>query len=126
MLIPGVPFAVAEVYQGSGRIYPYAELALAIFNIDRPILGRIQNDSVESHEIDLEVVTHICENFRMEGNTALCDVRVLDTPRGFMLRSILVDMDMQLHMRATGTVDEYGRVSDLKILFIDVGLSITP
>ncbi len=126
MLIPNMAFAVAEQYQGSGRIYPYAELALAIFNIDRPILGKIQDDSDDSLEIDLEKVSHICENFRMDGNIALCDVRILDTPRGFSLRTILDDMEMQLRLRATGEVDEHGRVSNLKILYIDVGLHLNP
>lgn len=80
-----VPILVADKPNSNGRIYPQAALDSCIAEEAKrkPLLGVIGMDEVMGME--LGKVSHIAENLRMQGDTLVADIRVVDTPAGKQL-----------------------------------------
>jgi len=79
-----------------------------------------------SHEfsVSLEDVTHRCYNFRIKDDTAICDAEILNTPKGIILKElILADIPFKFCIRCTGVVDKNNVVTDINLIAIDVEMS---
>jgi hypothetical protein len=79
------PILKADVPNSNGRIYPLAALENCIAEEAKrkPLLGVIGMD--EGLSISLDKVSHIAENLRIEGDTLVADIRVVNTPAGNQL-----------------------------------------
>jgi hypothetical protein len=118
----GVEFANANIRTHNGRIYSIETLQQAIDKVRTPMFGQFTG-SMESY-VDHSRTTHQCTNLRMEGNVAKCDVKLLATPYGMMLEQLLCeDLEYSLCVRGHGLVDEFGVVTELDIISIDVEMA---
>jgi hypothetical protein len=118
----GVEFANANIRTHNGRIYSVETLEQAIADTKSPVYGQFTG-SMDPY-VDLSNVTHKCTNLRMEGNIAKCDVEIMTTPHGVMLEQLLCgDMEYALCVRGLGHVDEFGVVTELELISIDVELA---
>jgi hypothetical protein len=108
------------------RIYPRHEIIKAVNTINEQIsqgnsvLGEV--DHPEDLKINLDRVCHAVEKMWVDGSTGLGRLRVLPTPMGQLIKTLL-DSGVKLGVssRGSGNVDDRtGHVSDFEIVTIDV------
>ena len=100
----------ADVRNGNGRMYPYKILMREVENYkkivkERRALGEL--DHPDDSVINLKNASHMVTDIWMDGKAVHGKVKVLDTPAGKTLRS-LVDSGVKLGIssRALGSVNE--------------------
>ena len=109
-LILSGKFQEADVRNGNGRMYPYNILMREVKNYkklvqDRRALGEL--DHPDDSVINLKNASHMVRDIWVDGKAVHGKVKVLDTPAGKTLRS-LVDSGVKLGIssRALGSVNE--------------------
>ena len=118
----------AETKNGNGRVYPYTVLEREVANYaklvkERRALGEL--DHPDSSVINLANASHMVTKIWMEGNDCMGTIRVLNTPSGQILRS-LVESGCQLGIssRGMGSVTERNGVTmvedDFQLLCFDM------
>lgn len=93
----------------NGRVYPREVLQAALANIDqnRPLLGQIDADP--TGKLDLDKVSHLVTNLRLEGNDLTAEIQILETPKGKELQKMLKEAvfrpsgEGQVHDNPDGT-----------------------
>jgi hypothetical protein len=102
----------AEVQNGNGRVYPQKVLRREMQNYDKLVrerraLGEL--DHPDDSVINLKNASHLVTEVWWDGNSVMGKVKVLDTPSGNVLRS-LVDSGVSLGIssRGLGSVSEGG------------------
>ena len=95
---------MAETKNGNGRVYPQAILEREVKNYaqlvkEKRALGEL--DHPDSSVINLNNASHMVTKIWMEGNKCMGTIRVLDTPSGKILRS-LVESGVQLGISSRG------------------------
>lgn len=86
-------FMQAETKNGNGRIYPRHILEEAVDKIQQKInkgynvLGELEHP--ESLSINLNNVSHVIESFRWDGNNVIGKAKILDTPKGEIVKALL-------------------------------------
>jgi len=119
---------MAETKNGNGRVYPQSILEREVKNYaqlvkERRALGEL--DHPESSVINLNNASHMVTKIWMEGNKCMGTIRVLDTPSGKILRS-LVESGVQLGIssRGMGSVRENNGVTlvedDFQLICFDM------
>ncbi len=100
----------AEVQNGNGRVYPQKVLRREMQNYDKLVrerraLGEL--DHPDDSVINLKNASHLVTEVWWDGNSVMGKVKVLDTPSGQVLRS-LVDSGVSLGIssRGLGSVSE--------------------
>ena len=100
----------AEVQNGNGRVYPQKVLRREMQNYDKLVrerraLGEL--DHPDDSVINLKNASHLVTEVWWDGNSVMGIVKVLDTPSGKVLRS-LVDSGVSLGIssRGLGSVSE--------------------
>ncbi len=100
----------AECQNGNGRIYPESVLRREMKNYDKLVrerraLGEL--DHPDDSVINLKNASHLVTDVWWDGNSVMGKVKVLDTPSGQVLRS-LVDSGVSLGIssRGLGSVSE--------------------
>jgi len=100
----------AEVQNGNGRVYPQKVLRREMQNYDKLVkerraLGEL--DHPDDSVINLKNASHLVTDVWWDGNSVMGKVKVLDTPSGNVLRS-LVDSGVSLGIssRGLGSVSE--------------------
>jgi hypothetical protein len=100
----------AEVQNGNGRVYPQKVLHREMQNYDKLVrerraLGEL--DHPDDSVINLKNASHLVTEVWWDGNSVMGKVKVLDTPSGKVLRS-LVDSGVSLGIssRGLGSVSE--------------------
>ncbi len=100
----------AEVQNGNGRVYPQKVLRREMQNYDKLVrerraLGEL--DHPDDSVINLKNASHLVTEVWWDGNSVMGKVKVLDTPSGNVLRS-LVDSGVSLGIssRGLGSVSE--------------------
>ena len=88
----------AEVQNGNGRVYPQKVLRREMQNYDKLVrerraLGEL--DHPDDSVINLKNASHLVTEVWWDGNSVMGKVKVLDTPSGQVLRS-LVDSGVSL------------------------------
>ncbi len=114
----------AELENGNGRNYPLDEIENAVKQIQESIdagnfiAGELNHPDHLS--IDLERVSHIITEVWMDGNNAMCKMKVLDTPMGSIVKK-LVEGGFRpgVSSRGTGHVNE-GVVQGFDFLTLDI------
>lgn len=118
-------FMQAEIKNRNGRVYPLQEISTAVDTaIQRiaetsGIMGEL--DHPQSLTINLDRVSHIITEMRMDGNNAYGKAKLIDTPMGNIGRS-LVESGVRLGVssRGAGTVTEAGGVSGFQFVTVDI------
>ena len=115
---------MAEIENGNGRRYPIGELTTAVKNVNERIAEGLSVFGELNHpdnlQIDLNNVSHIITEMRMEGNNALGKARILNTPKGQIVKAILEGGGkLGVSSRGSGNVNE-GRVSGFSIVTVDI------
>jgi len=119
---------MAETKNGNGRMYPQAILEREVKNYARLVgehraLGEL--DHPDSSVINLNNASHMVTKIWMEGNKCMGKIKVLDTPSGQILRS-LVESGVQLGIssRGMGSVKESNGVTlvedDFQLICFDM------
>jgi len=119
---------MAETKNGNGRMYPQAILEREVKNYARMVsehraLGEL--DHPDSSVINLNNASHMVTKIWMEGNKCMGKIKVLETPSGKILRS-LVESGVQLGIssRGMGSVKESNGVTlvedDFQLICFDM------
>ncbi len=119
---------MAETKNGNGRMYPQAILEREVKNYARLVsenraLGEL--DHPDSSVINLNNASHMVTKIWMEGNKCMGKIKVLETPSGNILRS-LVESGVQfgISSRGMGSVKESNGVTlvedDFQLICFDM------
>jgi len=115
----------SELKNGNGRVYPLAEISRAVDEAAKriaegnPIMGELNHPDVLS--INLDRVSHIITEVRMDGNNAIGKMKLLNTPTGQIARGLIEGgARLGVSSRGTGNVNESGAVSDFAFVTVDI------
>lgn len=98
----------------NGRIYSTEVVEGMLKNIaGSKMLGTFGMDGV-----NLENVSHEASNLRIEDGELRCDIKVLDTPMGLVLQTMLNDVEYA--SRGYGRISATGEVSEWTMISVDV------
>jgi len=117
-------FMQAELENGNGRKYPRVEIENAVTDAmkrikeGQTICGELNHP--DNLQINLERVSHVITEMRMDGNNAVGKAKLLNTPLGNLVRN-LVEGGVRLGVssRGSGDVNE-GTVSGFQFVTMDV------
>lgn len=115
----------AEQKNLNQRIYPLAEIKRAVDLINEKakeqtyVCGELNHP--DNLSIDLKNVSHIITEAWMDGNNALGKCKILNTPSGQIVQS-LIDGGVRLGVssRGTGNVSSTGLVEDFSFVTMDI------
>ena len=119
-------FIQGDVRNHNQRIYPMTEITRAVDSINKlikediPVVGEL--DHPADLKINLDRVSHVITSMWMEGANGLGKLKILPTPMGNIIRSILEsNVKLGVSSRGSGNVNEStGYVSDFEIITVDV------
>jgi len=119
----------AEMKNRNGRVYPLKELTTAVESAQKVIseAGGIfgELDHPQTLTINLDRISHVITEMRMEGNNAMGKAKLLGTPMGLIAKELVKsDVKIGVSSRGAGAVSESGGVSDFN--FVTVDLVATP
>lgn len=108
------------------RIYPVHEIENAVNTLQESIsqqggvLGEV--DHPDSLTINLDRVSHMIVDIKMQGPNGIGKLKVLPTPMGQLVRTMIENgVRLGVSSRGSGNVDDYtGKVSDFEIITVDV------
>ena len=119
---------MAETQNGNGRVYPKAILEREVANYaklvkERRALGEL--DHPDSSVINLANASHMVTRIWMEGNVCKGTIKVLPTPSGQILESLIkADCKLGISSRGMGSVTERNGVTmvedDFQLLCFDM------
>jgi hypothetical protein len=124
------PYMMAEGVNKNNRIYTLNEMVteIARYNKEMVMTGRAcgELNHPTSAEVDLERACHVVTELTQEGNVFIGKSKVLSTPKGLVVRSLINDgVRVGMSSRALGQlIPESGqeginRVKDFKLVAID-------
>ena len=128
LYIKGI-FAESEQLNRNGRIYPYAIMEAAIAKYVTEFVDRKRALGELSHpdgrpQVKPEYASHLVTSLKMVGNNVMGEAKVLNTPKGQILRGLLEGgVQMGVSTRALGSIKESnGKTivqSDFQLFAID-------
>lgn len=118
-------FMVGEQQNGNRRVYPKNEIERAVSQANSQlqegysIMGELQHPNTMT--INLDRVSHIITELRVEGANAYGKMKIVDTPCG-MIAKALLDGGAKLGVssRGTGNLSKSGIVSNFVFSTIDI------
>jgi hypothetical protein len=118
-------FMQAGIKNRNGRVYPVNEISSAVEGAHQRI--REQNgimgelDHPQSLQINLDRVSHVISELRMQGNDAYGKARLLNTPMGNIARELINSgVKVGVSSRGAGNVNEGGDVSGFQFVTVDI------
>jgi hypothetical protein len=107
------------------RVYPVSEIRSAvnsvneIINSGQSILGEC--DHPQELTINLDRVSHMITEMKMDGNAGVGKMKIIGTPMGQLIR-VLIEAGAKLGVssRGSGNVDYDGNVSEFEIITVDI------
>ena len=117
-------FMQANIKNRNGRLYPMNEIAQAVQTANASIIeskGLIgELDHPQSHQINLDRVSHVITEMAMNGTNAIGKAKILPTPMGNIARALLESgVAIGVSSRGTGAVNE-GSVSGFRFITVDI------
>jgi hypothetical protein len=123
------PFLMANEQNKNKRVYPLEEMIREVNRYQTEMIdskratGELNHPS--SPEINLERVCHVITDLKQNGNIFEGKSKVLSTPMGQIVRSLILDgVKLGVSSRALGRLEEDGhgvnRVADFKLVAVDV------
>ena len=109
----------------NGRNYPVTEIAKAVesasksINEHNGIFGEL--DHPKSLTINLDRVSHVITEMRMDGDNAVGKAKLLNTPAGQTAKALIESgVKIGVSSRGAGSVNDSGGVSDFNFVTIDL------
>jgi hypothetical protein len=117
-------FMQAELQNGNGRVYPLHEITAAVEAAQEKIKQGMFIAGELNHpndlQINLERVSHVITELRMDGNNAVGKMKLLNTPMGLIAKNLLDGgLKLGVSSRGSGSVTE-GKVSGFQFLTVDI------
>lgn len=124
MLMQGI-FIQAETRNANGRVYPLREISSAVKKLQEEIVKGFtplgEADHPENLNVNLERVSHMITEIKMQGNDGIGKLKMLDTPMGNLIKGLSKSgAKLGVSSRGSGNVDANGYVSDYEIVTVDV------
>lgn len=120
-------YMVADEKNRNNRIYSREEMAQEVARYNKEFvstnraLGELEHP--QSASVNSERACHLITELRMEGNIVKGKSKVLRTPLGEIMRSLVLDgVKMGMSSRALGTLDDRGGVNyvkNMKLITVD-------
>jgi hypothetical protein len=122
-----VQVMTTDVYTANGHIYPkeLMEQVIEKFNSRKqPMLCEIHPTGLDDYTLPLEDISHQVTDMRLEGDKVFATIKVLDTPKGMVMKSLLSleDADFAFRPFGTGHIGCDGIVED----YVMHGISMMP
>lgn len=118
-------FMQAEIKNRNGRVYPLKEISSAVERANSiigesdGIMGEL--DHPQSLTINLDRVSHVIKEMRMEGNNAYGRAKLLNTPMGNIAKELVKSgVRLGVSSRGAGTVTESGGVDGFQFVTVDI------
>jgi len=109
-------FASAETKNANGRIYKKSILEREIDKFKNEKIDTKSSWGELGHpdnsEINLNNVAMIIESLEWKGNDVYGKAKILDTPKGHILKTLVKEGNIGVSTRGLGTVNESGNVND--------------
>lgn len=117
-------FMQADIVNGNQRVYPLGEIKNAVDSINKRIAEGLSIYGELNHpdnlNIDLNNVSHIITEMRCEGNNAVGKAKILNTPKGQIVKAILEGGGkLGVSSRGSGNVVE-GKVNTFNLVTVDI------
>jgi hypothetical protein len=119
------PFLQAEVVNGNKRVYPRMVLEREVEShiktkiAEKRALGELGHPPTS--EINLDRVSHLITELRMEGNTAIGKAKILDTPTGKIAKSLMESgVKLGVSSRGLGSLKNGIVQNDFKLICVDI------
>lgn len=118
-------FMQAEMKNRNGRVYPLNEIQNAVnlantrITESSGIMGEL--DHPQTLTINLDRVSHVITEMRMQGNDAYGKAKLLSTPMGNIARELVKSgVRLGVSSRGAGTVNESGGVNGFQFVTVDI------
>lgn len=118
-------FMQADIKNRNGRNYPMTEISRAVENgmkriyETKGLLGELDHPS--SLTINLDRVSHVITELRMEGNNAFGKAKLLNTPMGLIAKELVKSgISIGVSSRGAGQVNESGMVNMFEFITVDI------
>ena len=117
-------FMQADIVNGNQRVYPLDEITNAVEGVMKrvtegfTVYGELNHP--DNLQIDLNNVSHIITEMKMDGTNAVGKAKLLNTPKGQIVKAI-IDGGGKLGVssRGSGNVQE-GKVSSFSLVTVDI------
>lgn len=118
-------FMQADIKNRNGRVYPTTEINEAVKLAQQTIKERNgimgELDHPQSLSINLDRVSHVITELKMEGSNAVGKARLLNTPMGNIARELINSgVALGVSSRGAGQVNESGGVSGFQFVTVDI------
>lgn len=118
-------FMQAEIKNRNGRMYPLNEIANAVqlaqqrITESNGIFGEL--DHPQTLTINLDRISHVITEMRMEGKNAYGKAKLLNTPMGSIAKELVKSgVRLGVSSRGAGTVTESGGVDGFQFVTVDI------
>ena len=109
-------FASAETKNANGRVYDKSILER---EVEKFVQEKVKTKSAwgelghpDASDINLDNIAMLIESLEWKGNDVYGKAKILDTPKGQILRTLVKEGNIGVSTRGLGTVNESGRVND--------------
>jgi len=117
-------FMQADIVNGNQRVYPLDEITNAVEGVMKrvtegyTVYGELNHP--DNLQIDLNNVSHLITEMKMDGTNAVGKAKLLNTPKGQIVKAILDGGGkLGVSSRGTGNVVE-GKVSAFSLVTVDI------
>ena len=121
-------FMQSEAKNGNGRIYPKSVLTEAVARMNDKmangytVLGELEHP--EALTVNLNNVSHVIESFKWEGNDVIGRAKILDTPKGEIVKALLKEgIKLGVSSRGSGSTkhqDNITLVESFNLITVDI------
>lgn len=118
-------FMQADIKNRNGRVYPAREISEAVKIAQKTIQERKgimgELDHPQTLTINLDRVSHVITEMRMEGSNAIGKARLLNTPMGNIADELINSgVALGVSSRGAGQVNEEGGVAGFQFVTVDI------
>jgi hypothetical protein len=118
-------FMQADLKNQNGRVYPLAEISEAVNRANTTIkqtngiFGEL--DHPQTLSINLDRISHVITEMKMDGANAIGRAKLLGTPMGNIAKELVKSgVAMGVSSRGAGTVTESGGVTGFQFVTVDI------
>lgn len=118
-------FMQSEIKNRNDRMYPFSEVSKAVQEASKRlvelkgIFGEL--DHPQTLNINLDRISHVITDLRMEGNNAVGRAKILETPMGKIARTLIESgVRLGVSSRGAGSVLETGMVEGFNFVTVDI------
>lgn len=115
----------SEIKNGNGRVYKSQELHKVVEECTKKIsegnliMGELEHP--DTLKVNLDRVSHVITEMRMDGNNVVGKMKLLNTPSGNVARAILEGgVRLGVSSRGSGSVDGNGIVNGFSFVTVDI------